>query len=142
MDRQERKERIIDIIDQIKMLKEEIEKNTDTINSIIAKIYDLDNELYSFGEVEGWDSQELKTNVIKAFIDSTEFDSIKDDIEQFKNELDEYMYDLSESRREKLEEKYFDLENVLECFDIDECEDLDMLIERIDEITNYLKDMK
>jgi hypothetical protein len=142
MDRQERKDRIVDILDQIKMLKEEVEKNSDIINSIIAKIYDLDNDLYSFGEVDGWDSQELKTNVIKAFINNTEFDSIKDDVNQFKNDLEEYMYDLSESRREKLEEKYFDLDNVLECFDIDECEDLDMLTEKLDEITSYLKDMK
>jgi predicted nucleic acid-binding Zn-ribbon protein len=141
MNRQEQKQALKDILADINDIKELIEDKKEYMNNILNKIDDLDNELSEFTEVYNWDASELKNNTIQAFIESIDIESVHENLTDFQSELEEHMDELSDVNREKLEERYTDLETAIECFDMSDCEDLDMINDRIDDIVNYLKGM-
>jgi hypothetical protein len=142
MNRTEQKQRLSDIIDDIKLLKVEIETGKEQVNNIIQKIDDLDNEFSNIGDIDNWDTWQLKVNTVKAFIDNSNLECTKDSLTDFRSELEEHMIELSDINKEKLEERYIDLDATVETFDMSECEDLNMVIDRLDEIIEYLKGMK
>ena len=141
MDSKERKSRIKEIIDLIDDLTSEISNGEKDIKTAVDKAYELDSFLGIIGEVDGWDIEELEKNIFVGFIHNTNYIGVREEIEEFKTDLDEYMYELSENRREKIEEKYDELEEVINLFEVNNYETAEEIKDSLFEAISKLKDM-
>lgn len=143
MNRTEQKERLSDVLDMIKDLKEELANKISDVDVAFKKIDDLGDTLYNIVQVDEWDDEELKKNVIKAILEESYMMETRDLLYDFKSDLDSYMSEISESRQEKLEERYAELEEVIEKFEIGEDDDsIESVIERVEEAEDVIKQMK
>lgn len=143
MDRTEQKDRLSDILVSISDLKIELKDKVEVVELALSKIDDLDDVLSDVGEVDSWDADELRSKVMSASMDEF-LQVVYYELYDFKNDLDSYMDELSESRREKLEDRYADLGEVLEKFSYSnqEYEDIENALEHIEEAEQMIKDMK
>ncbi|WP_310877085.1 hypothetical protein [Priestia megaterium] len=143
MNRTEQKERLSDVLDMIKDLKEELANKISDVDVAFKKIDDLGDTLYNIVQVDEWDDEELKKNVIKAILEESYMMETRDLLYDFKSDLDSYMSEISENRQEKLEERYAELEEVIEKFEIGEDDDsIESVIERVEEAEDVIKQMK
>lgn len=141
MDRTEQKVRLKSIIEDVQGLISELEGIENESMDIFGKIEDLSSTLTDI-DVD-FDEEELKAEVLINLVENrTEFPNVKYNIEEFKDEIEEYAYDLSDNRRDKLEERYEDLEMVVELLDLEECNSIDDLIKNLNECIGYLKEMR
>lgn len=142
MTARERKERISDLIIKVEDLISGIKNGENDVKIAIDKAYELNSLLGEFGDVDGWDVEELSKNIFLSFMNGTEFESVQEEFYDFKNELEEYMSELSDSKRESMEEKYSNMETVYDMFNLEDYETTENIREALTEIIGYLKEMK
>lgn len=143
MDRTEQKERLSDILISIEDLKEELNEKIPEVEKVNTKIDELADLMNDIGQIDTWDEEELKNNVLLTIFEDSYFQNIHNDIYDFDTELKEYYEELSDSKREKLEEKYYDLEDVLLKFDYSEqgYDDIESALKGIDEAIEKIKEL-
>jgi hypothetical protein len=143
MNRAEQKELLNEVLDLIKDCKDDLKGKIPEVEKAFNKIDDLNDTLGNFTQVDSWDEEQLKQDVLKAAIEETQIEEVYGSLQSFKSDLESHMNEISESRREKLEDRYIDLDDVIEKFEYDDGdEDLQMTIERIEEAEQMIKDMK
>lgn len=140
MDRREQKERLKEIIESLDLLKNDLNGIENEVIDTFKKIEEIHSILDNLG-VE-FDGDSLKQEVLLAFYENTNLECALTEIEDFKSEIEGYAEELSESRREKIEERYCDLDTVIELLDAERLESIDDLLTNIDECLEYLKEMK
>ena len=142
MNRTEQKERLTDILLSIKDLKDELKSKINNVEVAFKKIDDLTDSIYNIAQVDSWDEEQLKSDILKAIFEDI-LAPVHEEIYDFKSDLDSYMDEISESKQEALEEKYSNLEEVLEKFDVNqEYDDIENALEYIEEAETMIKEMK
>ena len=143
MNRAEQKDLLNEILDLIKDCKEDLKGRIPEVEKAFNKIDDLNDTLGNFSDINSWDEEQLKQDVLRVAVEETQIEEVYGSLQSFKSDLESYMNEISESRREKLEDRYIDLDDVIEKFEFDDGdEDLQMTIERIEEAEQMIKDMK
>lgn len=142
MNAQERKERVTELIDHIEDLTSELKNGKKEVKAATDKAYELDSLLGNFGEVDGWDIEEMTKNILNGFLDGTNLESIQEEVQEFQSDIDDFMSELSEAKSEKIGEKYSNLETVYDMFNLENYETIEELTEAMSEVIGYLKDMK
>lgn len=143
MDREEQKERLQEIINLANETIKSLNNKEDWLQNVFIKIDELDNTINEFGSVDEWDEQDLKDSVSKALFEH-ELEQLYDEAVSFKEDIDSHMYDLTEKRRESLEERYSSLDDVVNKFYQSSSQYIEVydVIENIQEAISELKLMK
>lgn len=142
MNRTEQKEILKDILVRIKDLKDELEGKEKETEAAFDKIGELGDVLGSIAQVDSWDEEQLKLDLISAIIEDSSLSEVYDELYEFNSELESFMDEISEGRREKLEERYEQMESALEMLEQDaEDESIDNVIDRIVESENLIREM-
>ena len=144
MNRTEQKERIGGIIQLAKDTIASLERKKSELELVFKAIDALNESAYALldgGDVIDYD--ELRTTVVNQFFEE-ELESLYDMSLDFQEELLTHISELSEKRAEQLEDKYIELNQVVESFNqsMHEYEDIDNLIEHIEESIDLLQEMK
>ncbi|SDX94150.1 hypothetical protein [Thermoactinomyces sp. DSM 45892] len=106
---------------------------------VLTKVDELDEELQEL-DIQSWDTDQLKQEIISGVLEEC-INDVSNEVESFSSELNEYMDELSESRREKIEERYCDLDEVTEILSDRDYDDLDDVFDRIDDAERMLEEM-
>jgi hypothetical protein len=142
MNRTEQKERLKDILYSIADLKNELKGKIKDIELAYRKIDDLSDTIYNLVQVDSWDEEQLKSDILKAIFEDT-LTNVHEELYDFKSDLDAYIEELSENKQESLEEKYCNLEDVIEKFDPNqEYDDIENALEHIEEAEEMIKEMR
>lgn len=143
MNRTTQKELLSDILNMIADLKDELANKESEVEAIFDQISQLGDSIYNLAQVDEWDEEELKTNIIRAIVDESQMEEIHDMLYSFQSDLNEYMEEISETKRESLEERYADLETVLEMMQYDDTDEtLENVLDRVIETEQLIKEMK
>jgi DNA repair exonuclease SbcCD ATPase subunit len=142
MNRQVQKDRLKDIIEGLEGVKQELEDKQEGFEAIEAAIDDLDSMFADTGCPYSWNVDGLKSETLTAVLENTALQDMQDEVESFQSDLEEHMDSLSDYAREKLEERYTELDNVVGLFDVSDCTSVDDVIQRIDDIIGNLKEMR
>lgn len=143
MNRTTQKEMLGDILEEIKHLKKDLLDKKEEVELSFDKVSELGNALDNIGQVESWDEEQLKLDIIQAVVEDSSLDEIHDQLYEFDSELSSYMDEISDNAREKLEERYADLEQVLEMLTHDETdESIENVYDRISEAEDLIKAMR
>ena len=139
MNKTERKQQILDIINTLNDCVTDIKSNTPKIAALTTKIEQLNSEFEDLpSEVYGWNHEELISSLHKAIIDGSNLEDLRDQTYHFKSEFDEYMSGLTESKREPLEDIYGTLGDIVESFTYEQGEEIDDFLSRLDDAKNML----
>lgn len=142
MDAAERKQRIADIITTINEALSDMTDDANVVRETLGKAYELNQSIEEMGiDVDGWDYEEFAENIENAYI-FKQLDPVRTSLDDFKSELDDYMCDLSDSRREKLEEKYAPLDDLLDGADYTNYSAIGDAVEFLNDAIEELKGMK
>jgi len=143
MNRTEQKQLLSDIISNIKELKIELKQSEPQILEAYNKINELDNIIGNIGDVDAWDVDELKTNISSAVIENSNVEGVNELIQEFNSELEEHMSELSDTRKEALEDKYMEMAIVEDIMTtLNESEEISDVYDKLDEVIDYLLEMK
>lgn len=136
MNKAERKERIEEVVDLIEQAIKNLQSDIERYETAVKKLEELDEFME---DIEGWDREELEVNLLKSIVENCGIEDAKDSLQEFKSDLESYMYDLSDSKREPLEEKFSGLDDVLDSLDLDEFDGIHGYIERMQDNIQNLK---
>ena len=143
MNAKERKYRIKYIIEQLIEGKQKFKTYKEKIKLLFTKLDDLDCLISESGLESNdiIDVPEIRVNILLAFISETEFEKMFEHIEEFKNDLADYIEELSNSKQEAMDEKYEEFDNIEDFIDYGSFESYEEVIEAIKDIEKKLHSM-
>lgn len=150
MNRAEQKERLSGIIDNLENTISAIESNKAFYSEVVAEYSKIQNMLNDEGHIDILENSldEFSTSLIVSIVNNqADFESTLEELEEFKDEIESYADELSESRAEKLMERFGDLEEVYDALDSltdgdGESLTLDTVSNELTEKIVWLKEMK
>jgi hypothetical protein len=144
MNRTEQKERLNDVIELINEVIKDCTSFIPKYNTLVddySKLYDKLEDMCITEALED-DIETFESKLISTYLDSTEYESIKEMIYDFKSDIEEYMEEISESKAEQLQERYGDLEEVYDSLSIEDGVTMENVIDNLKEKLLWLKEMK
>lgn len=146
MKRVEQKERLKEIIASASEVLDTLKDHESEYNSIASRFTELAGALEDFGNPDILEN-DLATYhnrlVISIINDQTEIENTVGLLEDFQTDLEGYMDELSDSRREKLEERYESLSDIIEEFELEnnEVDDFDDTVSTLEDLIQRLKEL-
>ena len=142
LNRTEQKGVIKDIIVSITNVKTQLQGMEDKIIAVEVAASELENRIGAVTLGASFEITEFKENFYGELLE-TELNPIYDEIYDLQSEVEEYISELSVSRAEVMEEKYAELDTVLEYFDqsSNSYDNLEDVYENMDEAISLLKEM-
>jgi uncharacterized coiled-coil DUF342 family protein len=143
MDRSERKDKIGDLIERIGDIENELTDHLPVVEKAIAEAEKIDETFSELPNgVEGWDLEEITDSIHSSTIEGTIHDEVREEIQEFKNEIEEYASELSNKKRENIEDKYGCLQEVVDYFEIGDGNTIDDVLFDIAQAKELLIDLK
>lgn len=143
MDRTEQRERLKDILDATNEVVTSLNAKKDVLEDAIKQIEQLDEKLQTIGDVDGWDVDDLKRNVANCFF-TAELESVHELATDFQSDLEAYCDEISESRSERLQDKYADLDSIIKLLDASEqeYEDIESTVDHLQDAIHMIKQLR
>jgi hypothetical protein len=145
MNRTEQKERIKEMVELVENAISGLGNMREDLEDFVVEYEQVYNRLQEngFEEVIGKDVEEFTAELLRKMLeDNADFATVEDELDSFKSELDDYVYELPPSRQEKIEERYSDWDDITDkIYSIQNDDDLtlDGVTEMLDDIVTQLK---
>lgn len=150
MNRTEQKERLTDIItkieDTISAVKNDCEFVEEVVSDYSALLEKLNSEGFDTDSIIQQSEEGFTSSIIEAILTNKgNIEEVQDDIRDFKEDINSYADEVSESRAEKLNERYINLDEVHDkvyFLTVDDELTIDGVTETLQDCVEYLKEMK
>jgi uncharacterized protein YdiU (UPF0061 family) len=148
MNRVEQRERLTEIIETIENSISGLENIRDDFDEIVVEYENLYNRLEQSGySVLEEDVDDFSGKLLKTMIeDNADINLFEDMLDTFKSDLDDYADELSDSKREKIDERYGDWDEITDkIYSLQNDEELgfdeanDMFLEIVEILKRYKK---
>lgn len=138
----EQKEIIKDLISQAKEVLEDFIDKISKADVAIEKARELDLFLDDIGATEVLDLEDFKEKLFLNLIGDS-MNDLYDNAYNFKSDIDDMISEASELKADKLEDKYYQLEEVVDYFNVDSrgYENVEEATDGIEEAIFMLKEM-